>query len=441
LFGSVLFGMMTIILIASTSVSIAAQTTASQIVITPPSTWPMLAGNSQAIASGYGNHVNPRIDCNRVSYTHDDYEGSSLIHYFDIGTGTDSIVPGNGLDRLSDIKGNLVAFTQLGANGDQIVLYNTVTHTTSVIPGLHRSYPRIGGRWVAFEQRAYAGLYADEIGLYDTTTGWSTLLTTFDFVPDRQPAISPSGDVLVWKKCQPDGTSCHIWYATISDEVIYTRALTSGTGNEDFPQTDGNIISYISNKSGENDIYYQPVGGGTETRISLPGDQREPTISGNLLAFESNQTGSWEVFVYDLNSGILYQVTTSNDPFGSVKTLNHIGVCNGTGRIVYSVPGPFGDFDVSLFTFQPPDPPNGRITDLITLVRGFGLPSGIQTSLVVKLQDAIAALNAGDTATACVTLASFISEVNAQSGKKLTAPQAEQLIQQGTTIRGLIGCG
>lgn len=430
---SVVFGVVATILIA-------AQAAASQIVITPSSSWPMLAGSTQAVNNGPGNQTNPRVNCNVVSYTFDDLEGSSTIHYFDLVTGIDSIAPGNTLDRLSEINGSHLAFTEIDANGDHIVVYDTVTHTIAVVPGFHRFFPRIGGNTLAFWQGYYASPQtAQEIGVYDLTTGAVTMLTN-DALPDQFPAVSPSGDVVVWKKCEADGTSCHVYSAVRSSTGVFTtQALTGGTGSEDFPQTDGNIVSYISNRSGDDDIYYQPVGGGTETHISIPGVQREPTISGNLLAFESNQTGEYEVFVYDMNSGTLYQVTTSTS-WGYVKTLNHLSVCNGTGRVVYATPG-LGAFDVYAFTFQPPDPPSGRITDLIALVRGFGLPNGIQTSLVVKLQDAIAALNTGDTATACMALADFINEVNAQSGKKLTVQQAQQLLQSATTIRGIIGCG
>ena len=429
----------TLTLIARTTIP--AQGVSTQIVISPASTVPMLAGSTQPVSNVSGNQTNPRINCNAVSYTFDDFQGSSTIHYFDLATGIDRIAPGNTLDLLSDIRGSRLAFTEVtGPDGEQIVVYDTISHNRTVVPGFHRFFPRLGGDILAFWDENFGNNQNDsEIGIYDLTTGAVTLLTN-DALPDTFPAVSPSGDAIVWKKCEPDGTSCHIYSATRSSTGVFTtQVLTGGTGNEDFPQTDGNIVSYISNKSGENDIYYQPVGGGTETHISIPGNQREPTISGNLLSFESNQTGRYEVFIYDLNSGILYQVT-STEALGLDKTLNHISVCNGTGHVVYAVPG-FGDFDVYAFTFQPPDPPNGRITDLIALVRSFGLPSGIQTSLVVKLQGAIAALNAGDTATACVALTDFISEVNAQSGKKLTVQQAQQLIQSATTITGLIGCG
>ena len=427
-------------LIVGIEMPAAAQTVSSQIVITPSSTVPLLAGTTRPISNIYGNQTNPRVDCNSVSYTFDDLEGTSTIHYFDLATGTDNIAPGNTLDRLSDIRGNRLAFTELDGTGDHIVLFDMISHTRTVVPGDHRTFPRMGGNILTFWQFYYLSAPAnDEVGIYDLITGAVTLLTN-DSLPDQFPAVSPTGNAVVWQKCLPDGLSCDIYSAIqTSPGVFTTQGLTDASGDERQPQTDGQIVVYTSDKSGENDIYFQPVGGGTETRIAIPGDQREPTISENLISFESNQMGFYEIYVYDLSSGTLYQ-TTNTSMIGYDKTLNHISVCNGTGQVVYSVPGA-GAFDVYAFTFQPPDPPNGHISDLISLVRGFGLPKGIETSLVVKLQDAIAALNAGDTATACSALGDFINEVNAQSGKKLTVQQAEQLVDSATAIRALIGCG
>ena len=65
-----------------------------------------------------------------------------------------------------------------------------------------------------------------------------------------------------------------------------------------------------------------------------------------------------------------------------------------------------------------------QISDLInTVISSFQLAKGLQTSL-----DALTALGAGDTATACSDLTDFINKVNAQSGKGLTTSQANQLI-------------
>jgi hypothetical protein len=77
---------------------------------------------------------------------------------------------------------------------------------------------------------------------------------------------------------------------------------------------------------------------------------------------------------------------------------------------------------------------------LLQLVQGFNLPKGMENSLVTKLEHAQAALAAGDTATACSLLGAFINETRAQSGKKLTAEQAAEMISRADQIRAVLGC-
>ena len=81
-----------------------------------------------------------------------------------------------------------------------------------------------------------------------------------------------------------------------------------------------------------------------------------------------------------------------------------------------------------------------QISALINTINSFQLPKGLQTSLDAKLRDALSAVNAGNTATACSDLTDFISEAKAQSGKKLTVAQADQLIAAATQIQVVLGC-
>jgi microsomal dipeptidase-like Zn-dependent dipeptidase len=82
-----------------------------------------------------------------------------------------------------------------------------------------------------------------------------------------------------------------------------------------------------------------------------------------------------------------------------------------------------------------------QINDLISLLRSYQLESGIENSLLVKLQPALAALQAGDIATACIRLTAFINEVKAQSGKKfITAAQANQMVAAAQQIKDVLGC-
>jgi len=80
------------------------------------------------------------------------------------------------------------------------------------------------------------------------------------------------------------------------------------------------------------------------------------------------------------------------------------------------------------------------IDDLIALVNGLNINQGIQTSLLAKLNAAAAALAADNTTTACTKLQDFINECNAQSGKKLSVEQANELIARANEIRASIGC-
>lgn len=419
------------------SVAVATIAAGQPTVVVQATTVPMLTGTLVAVNNGPGDQTDPHVNCDRVSYTNDDLEGSSTIHYFDFSTGTDNVIPGNGLDRLADVFGTRVAFTELTGLGDRIVVFDTTTQTLSVVPGSRRILPALGGNLVVFDDWSYFDNFQQsEIGIYDLSTGTVTRLTD-DGLHNVNPAVSPDGNAIVWEKCQTDVTGCDIYAATQTSPGVFTvRALTGAAGEDRFPHTNGEIAVYTSTRGGETDIYYQPVGGGTETQIAIPGEQRDVTISGNLIAFESQTATGYDVFVYDISTGNLHQVT--NTP-GVDETLSNISVCNGIGRIVYAIPGA-GAFDVYAFTFQLPSSVPAQINDLIALVRSFNLPDGAENSLTTKLQDALAALDASDTATACESLRSFISECTAQSGKKLTAEQASQLINSATRISAGLGC-
>src|SRR5215510_6389655 len=105
--------------------AVAARSAAQSAVVTPITTVPMLTGTLVAVNNGPGNQTNPHVNCDRVSYTNDDLEGSSTIHYFDFSSGMDNVIPGNYLDRLSAVFSGRIAFTELTGFGDQVVLFDT----------------------------------------------------------------------------------------------------------------------------------------------------------------------------------------------------------------------------------------------------------------------------------------------------------------------------
>ena len=286
--------------ISTTPLNVFAQTT---------TTIPMLPGTTQPVAVAPGNQTNPHVVCNLVSYTNDDLEGSSTIRYLDFATNTEHVLPGNGLDRLSDTDGQTIVLTELGATGDEIVLYDIASQTTTRIPGTANLDPAIGGNLVAFVHGKLTNSL--EIAVYDRSTGTTTQLTN-DGLVNLDPAVSPDGKVVVWKKCQSNGIGCDIYAATQTGPGAFTTRLLTGAGEDSMADTNGQLVAYISDKSGENDIYLQRVDGSNEMHLSLPGDQRDVRISGNLLVFETQTADrSYDIFVYDLSSARLYQVTNT----------------------------------------------------------------------------------------------------------------------------------
>jgi hypothetical protein len=87
----------------------------------------------------------------------------------------------------------------------------------------------------------------------------------------------------------------------------------------------------------------------------------------------------------------------------------------------------------------PATPPT--IADLIDSVEALELPHGIENSLLKKLTGAQRNLDADDLDGACDKLASFLDQVRAQSGKKIDAADADDLIAEAEAVRESLGCG
>lgn len=81
-----------------------------------------------------------------------------------------------------------------------------------------------------------------------------------------------------------------------------------------------------------------------------------------------------------------------------------------------------------------------QIIDLTSLMKNFNFPKGTENSLMAKLQNAFTKLTRSDNAGACNELRAFINEVQAQSGKKISVAQANQMLAAANRIRTVIGC-
>ena len=84
-----------------------------------------------------------------------------------------------------------------------------------------------------------------------------------------------------------------------------------------------------------------------------------------------------------------------------------------------------------------------QVNNLVGMVQTFNPAQGVKSSLDAKLQNISSALNAAQTGTVrsvCGQLGAFINEVAAQSNKKLTVAQGNQLTTAALRIEAVIGC-
>ena len=87
-----------------------------------------------------------------------------------------------------------------------------------------------------------------------------------------------------------------------------------------------------------------------------------------------------------------------------------------------------------------PDPVE-HIGDLRTLIGGLGLAPGLVAAFDSKLQIALAALGANNTAGACTALQDLLNQVAAQAGKKKLSPtSATAIVTEVQAIRTALGC-
>jgi probable HAF family extracellular repeat protein len=158
--------------------------------------------------------------------------------------------------------------------------------------------------------------------------------------------------------------------------------------------------------------------------------------SGHVVGESSTNDGRPGPFVHDGQG-----MRNLNDliPADSGWTLYRATGINDAGQIVgYGLREGLGGLHGFLLT---PMTPADRIARLVGTVQGMGLPQGLETSFVQKLENALASLEAGDVPTACDQMQAFINHARAQSGKgELSEEEASLMITQAEGIRSALGC-
>ena len=331
---------------------------------------PAPSGTTVAVNNGPGDHTDPHVSGNLVSYSFSD--GTNFnVRYHDLVTNADNGVPNSGTyDFLADVSGSTIAFTRVSTTSAAIYTFNSAGGTLVEVdpsPGSSRQDAQIGRNTVAWQDNGSSGTSSDIIA-YDTTTGTATNLTNNPTVLNQSPAISPDGNVIAWLKCAAVSAPCDIWTAVKGAVGWVTHQITNGNGACSHPDTNAQIVVYSCNRGTGDHLYWQPVAGGAEQNLGgVLSQESTPSIAGQFVSFSaltSNTSTTHDIYVLDLVSLSLYKIsTTSGD-----NQLNDISItADGIVNVVWQVQQT--NYAVYAYTFNLP------MADLA--IQKYGFPNTI----------------------------------------------------------------
>ena len=184
-------------------------------------------------------------------------------------------------------------------------------------------------------------------------------------------------------------------------------------------------------------VLAKPTGGGNYmidavTPVELPTLNMLNTFPVSLTVHGGDVLGVWNgsgFFENALNTGAEGDTVAFHLSVGDAPAVGSSFSTTAQGDILIPVSVTLGSLDPAQMT-----------EGLQATVSTLGLPKGLTTALNSSLQDVLNALGLNDTAGACSALQAFLSKVRAQTGKKLTPAQAQELTSEANALQAQLGC-
>jgi YVTN family beta-propeller protein len=342
-------------------------------------------GTSVYVANNFGNSVSVI-----------DTATNTVVATIPVGAGPD------GVAFSPDGSYAYVANNADAVNGNSISAINTASRTvvssipTGTNPSLLALTPDGKFIYVTFELSNY-------ISVISTAT--QTVVANVVVGPNPfDVAISPDGKLAYVTVSRANSVAVVATNTNTISATIQVGAIPLGIS----VSRDG-TTAYVSNSFG-----------GTISVVNLGSNSVVATVpvggQPNKSALTPDGALLWTV--NDNSPGNISVIRTANDTVVSTFPVN----------------------DVTDVVIGPTTSLSDLTNTLTNTVNGFNLQSGTAISLDAKLRAIQVSLAANDFTDACIQTSSFISEVMAQSGKKLTVAQANQLIAQANVIKTGLGC-
>jgi len=311
-------------------------------------------------------------------------------------------------------NGSIVFTSTRDGNAEVYVMdadgQNQTRLTNNTAPGLTPAFSPDGTQ-IAFSSSGQE-LVREQIYVMDAD-GQNQINLTNNSAYNFDPAFSPDGTKIAFTNSEQELGPEEV-YVMDADGQNQTN-LTNNAADDYGPafSPDGTKIAFISRRDGNYEIYVMDADGQNQTNLTNNAAlDLDPAFSpdGTKIAFTSSRDGNSDIYVMDA------------DGQNQTRLTNNAAVD--------------GNPDWGPATEVPP-----TTADLIDSVEALGLPSKIESRLLAKLDGAEKNIASGDTAGACGKLTSFIKQVKAQSGKKIPAAAAADLIADAEAVRESLGCG
>jgi DNA-binding beta-propeller fold protein YncE len=282
-------------------------------------------------------------------------------------------------------------------------------------------------------QSVYVASHAlDVVSQYDVGAGGA-------LSPKSPPLVSTPGEGPFAVAVSPDGRSLYVTGLATDNGPGIVSQYDIGAGGKLSPKSPPTVAAgttptgvavrpdgasaYVVDATGNDVLQYDLGAGGTLTPKSPPSVAAGMNPGKVALSADGH-----DAYVTNENDNSVSQYTVGAGGALSPKSPAAVPV----GR------APFG-IAVRSTLGTPPPPPT--IGDVIASIQALGLPGGTENALLAKLNGAQQSLDGGQSGAACNALGAFVNQVNAQSGKKIAAGDAQSLTDQAAAVQQSLGCG
>ncbi|MEB3220599.1 MAG: hypothetical protein VKS61_00835 [Candidatus Sericytochromatia bacterium] len=211
-----------------------------------------------------------------------------------------------------------------GGAGMDIFVFDAVAATVLALPGVNtladETNPRLSsnGRWLVYQSNESGDndvlLFSLESQLINTLP---TLNTNAD---EEQPDVSNDGDVIVYVSNRAGADELRV-FDLVDGNNFRVPIANRGLYDVNWPTISGNgeVIAYGASDGQSADVFVYSLRDAAQLTppfLNTPDGEYNPDLNeqGDLIAFVSNRRGSEDIYAVDMRSGFIDNLVLANSP-------------------------------------------------------------------------------------------------------------------------------